>query len=61
MSLGQKQLTDLQETLQEDKEIYFFDEADNNLDEENKGIIEKKWRMLASQKIVIILSARKTK
>ena len=55
LSLGQKQLIDLQETLHKDKEIYIFDEVDNNLDKNNKSIIKEKMEMLGRKKIVIIM------
>jgi ATP-binding cassette subfamily B protein len=58
LSLGQKQLIDLQETLEGRKEIYIFDEADNNLDENNKNIIEKRLEMLGQKKLVIIMTAK---
>jgi len=59
LSLGQKQLTDLQNTIEKDKEIYIFDEAENNLDENNKNTIEKKLETLSRKKIVIVMSTKK--
>ncbi|CAI2190776.1 12951_t:CDS:2 [Funneliformis geosporum] len=54
---GQKQLIDLKETLQKCKEVYIFDEAENNLDKNNNEIIKKKLEMLGREKLVIIMRA----
>ena len=59
LSLGQKQLIDLRNTIKKDKEIYIFDEAENNLDEDNKNTIRKKMEMLSQKKIVIVMSVKK--
>jgi ABC-type bacteriocin/lantibiotic exporter with double-glycine peptidase domain len=60
LSLGQKQLVDLQSTIEGDKEVFIFDEAENNLDESNRNIIEKKLEMLSRKKVVIVMSVKKT-
>ncbi|MCE8163528.1 MAG: hypothetical protein I3273_05370 [Candidatus Moeniiplasma glomeromycotorum] len=38
------------------KDIYIFDEADNNLDENNKNIIKKKMELLSQEKLGIVSS-----
>jgi ABC-type transport system involved in cytochrome bd biosynthesis fused ATPase/permease subunit len=48
----------LEKTLKMNKEIYLFDEADNNLDENNKNIIKKKLEMISRKKIVIIMTTK---
>lgn len=58
LSLGQKQLVDLQQTLKKNKEVYVFDEADNNLDEKNKNVVEKKLEIIGRKKIVIVMTAK---
>ncbi|RHZ37328.1 ATP-binding cassette domain-containing protein [endosymbiont GvMRE of Glomus versiforme] len=58
LSTGQTQLLDLKETLKKEKEIYIFDEADNNLDKDNENIFWKKMEALSQKNLVIIMSAK---
>lgn len=56
-STGQKQLIDLENSFKnEDKEVYIFDEADSNLDIENRCYFLKKVEELSKRKLVILVS-----
>jgi len=59
LSLGQKQLVDLLNVIEKDKEVYIFDEAENNLDEDNKKVVVEKLEVLSRKKIVVVVGAEK--
>jgi len=42
----------------EKKEIFIFDEAENNLDKNNREIIHKKIKILGLKKLVIVMNAK---
>jgi ABC-type bacteriocin/lantibiotic exporter with double-glycine peptidase domain len=56
-STGQKQLTNINQTLGQKKQaqIFFFDEADNALDQDNQKQLQEKIKELAKDKIVIYI------
>lgn len=57
LSTGQKQLIDIQATLENSqKEIFIFDEADNALDKKRKKDFQKKLTELSQKKLVILIS-----
>lgn len=57
LSTGQKQLIDLERSFEDkSKEIYIFDEADSNLDPNNREIFLSKIKKISKTKIVILIS-----
>jgi ABC-type multidrug transport system fused ATPase/permease subunit len=58
LSTGQKQLIDIEKTLNnyQEKEVFIFDEADNALDQHSKEEFRKKLEEISKNKLVILIS-----
>jgi len=56
-STGQKQLANINQTLEQKKEaqIFLFDEADNALDQDNQEKFQERIKELAKNKLVVYI------